>query len=78
VIFAPEFHPFLAATSEGQALLRRLPFSSGDVWVRHDEHYHVEFRLAAAEQAARADRPERTSTIRGPAGRPLRADTLDP
>jgi len=48
VIFAPEFHRFLAATSEGQALLRRLPFSSGDVWVRHDEHYHVEFRLAAA------------------------------
>jgi penicillin-insensitive murein endopeptidase len=78
VIFAPEFHRFLAATSEGQALLRRLPFSSGDVWVRHDEHYHVEFRLAAAEQAARADRLERTSTIRGPAGRPLRADTLDP
>jgi len=28
--------------------LRRLPFLSGDVWIRHDEHYHVEFRLAAA------------------------------
>lgn len=47
VLFAPEYHRFLGATREGSALLARLPFSPTDVWVRHDEHYHVEFRFAA-------------------------------
>jgi penicillin-insensitive murein endopeptidase len=44
VIFAPEFHSQLAATPQGRALVRRLPFFTGAIWIRHDEHYHVDFR----------------------------------
>lgn len=51
VLFAPEFHRFIAATPDGEALLERLPFSAGAVWVRHDEHYHVEFRFRAGGYA---------------------------
>lgn len=46
VILAPEFHRFMRSTSEGRALLARLPFAPTDVWIRHDEHYHIEFRFA--------------------------------
>ncbi|MGH7676246.1 MAG: penicillin-insensitive murein endopeptidase, partial [Gemmatimonadales bacterium] len=44
VILAPEFHRLLAATSDGRALLGRLPFTLRDAWWRHDEHYHVDFK----------------------------------
>jgi len=47
VILAPEFHRRLANTAEGRTLLGRLPFVQREVWVRHDEHYHVDFRSAA-------------------------------
>jgi penicillin-insensitive murein endopeptidase len=47
VIFAPEFQRRLAHTDQGQSVLR-LPFMRGRPWVRHDEHYHVDFRPAGA------------------------------
>jgi penicillin-insensitive murein endopeptidase len=46
VIFAPEFQSQLARTEQGRSVLRRLPFMRGQAWVRHDEHYHVDFRRA--------------------------------
>jgi penicillin-insensitive murein DD-endopeptidase len=47
VIFAPEFHRHLARTGQGRSVGGRLPFMRGRPWVRHDEHYHVDFRPAA-------------------------------
>ena len=42
VIVAPEYRPALARTPSG-AVLARLPLMRGRPWVRHDEHYHVDF-----------------------------------
>lgn len=46
VIFATEFLPKLFATRRGAYLRRHLQFTRGRVWWRHDEHYHVDFRVA--------------------------------
>lgn len=43
VIFAPEYLPRLFATRHGPELRRSLRFVRGQVWWRHDEHYHVDF-----------------------------------
>ena len=43
VIFAPELETRLRALPTTPAAVRRLPFLRGQVWVRHDEHYHVDF-----------------------------------
>ncbi|MGI9332924.1 MAG: penicillin-insensitive murein endopeptidase [Gammaproteobacteria bacterium] len=45
VIFDPQLQPALVATGAGRALARRLRFSSKRSWVRHDEHYHVDFSV---------------------------------
>lgn len=42
VIFAPELRRILLRTDEGRSI-RRLNFNENPVWVRHDDHYHVEF-----------------------------------
>jgi penicillin-insensitive murein DD-endopeptidase len=47
VIFAPELRDRLARTKQGRDVVRRLPFMQGRAWVRHDEHYHVDFRRLA-------------------------------
>ncbi len=44
VIFAPEFVPRLDAVPGAWRLINRLPWFQGTPWVRHDEHYHVDFR----------------------------------
>jgi penicillin-insensitive murein DD-endopeptidase len=44
VIFDPRYLPLLQATPSG-AQLKGLPFMRKDAWVRHDEHYHVDFVL---------------------------------
>ena len=44
VIFDPPYLPRLFATRHGAAL-RGLHFMQGRAWVRHDEHYHVDFAL---------------------------------
>ncbi len=45
VIFAPELQRQLFALPEGAALRSRLRFMPRPAWVRHDEHYHVNFRV---------------------------------
>jgi penicillin-insensitive murein endopeptidase len=44
VIFAPELAKRLADTPGWKGIAARVPFSNGKPWVRHDEHYHVDFR----------------------------------
>jgi penicillin-insensitive murein endopeptidase len=43
VILAPEFERKLLGTPHGEEVRARVPFSRGKPWVRHDEHYHVDF-----------------------------------
>jgi penicillin-insensitive murein endopeptidase len=42
VIFAPDLRDELFAADGGKTV-RQLPFMNGKAWVRHDEHYHVDF-----------------------------------
>ena len=48
VIVTPEYLPLLWATPTGATLQRKLPFMRKPVWIRHDEHYHVDFGTAPA------------------------------
>ncbi|MDF1641476.1 penicillin-insensitive murein endopeptidase [Thalassolituus oleivorans] len=43
VIFAPELQPNLFKTKYGVYLKENILFSTKRSWVRHDEHYHVDF-----------------------------------
>lgn len=43
VIFAPELQPNLFKTKYGVYLKENIQFSIKRSWVRHDEHYHVDF-----------------------------------
>lgn len=43
VIFDPELQPQLFKTSNGKYLKKHITFSKKRSWVRHDEHYHVDF-----------------------------------
>jgi penicillin-insensitive murein endopeptidase len=45
VIFATDLQPELFATASGRRIRNVLPFS-GRAWIRHDEHYHVDFAPA--------------------------------
>lgn len=45
VIFAPELRKHLFKTRLGKWLKQRVPFMPGKAWVRHDEHYHVDFDI---------------------------------
>ncbi|HYP75475.1 MAG TPA: penicillin-insensitive murein endopeptidase [Polyangiaceae bacterium] len=45
VIVAPEYLPLLRATPSGSSLHEKLPFMHNSAWVRHDEHYHVDFSV---------------------------------
>lgn len=44
VIFAPELQKQLRKTKSGKRALGRMAFSKKKSWVRHDEHYHVDFK----------------------------------
>jgi len=46
VIFAPELQAGLFATKYADYLRDHIQFSSKRSWVRHDEHYHVDFDVA--------------------------------
>ena len=46
VIFAPELERRLVATPTGKQLAGRVRFTRRPPWVRHDEHYHVNFAVA--------------------------------
>lgn len=45
VIFDNDYLPRLFATSRGAYLKQRVRFMQGKPWVRHDEHYHVDFAV---------------------------------
>lgn len=50
VIFDPQLQPYLLATKTGQLLgENNISFSKKRSWVRHDEHYHVDFIVACEE-----------------------------
>lgn len=43
VIFEPPLHRLLFATPSGKALQDRMHFMNRPAWVRHDQHYHIDF-----------------------------------
>lgn len=43
VILAPEFQHRLVGTPHWPQVEKLVPFSKAKPWVRHDEHYHVDF-----------------------------------
>lgn len=45
VIFDSQYLPRLFATRRGTYLKQHLPFMKAKPWVRHDEHYHVDFAI---------------------------------
>lgn len=45
VIFDPELQPYLMTTKYGEYLKANIQFSKKRSWVRHDEHYHVDFEI---------------------------------
>lgn len=45
VIFDPELQPRLMDTKYGEYLKKNVQFSQKRSWVRHDEHYHVDFDI---------------------------------
>ncbi len=45
VIIDRQFLPQLFATPRGPYLREQLPFMVGKPWVRHDEHFHLDFSL---------------------------------
>ena len=45
VIFDPRYMPRLFQTEHGIFLKEKLNFMQHDAWVRHNEHYHVDFSI---------------------------------
>ena len=45
VIVDPAYLPLLFATRRGNYLREKIPFMSTKPWVRHDEHFHVDFAI---------------------------------
>lgn len=45
VIFDPTLQKLLFKTKYGSKIKNQLRFNSNPVWVRHDEHYHVNFEV---------------------------------
>lgn len=48
VIFDPPLLSLLLSTPRGDWLREHVNFMKGRAWVRHDEHYHVDFQVACA------------------------------
>ena len=46
VIFDPVLLPNLYKTRRGQFIENNINFMKGQAWVRHDEHYHVDFSVS--------------------------------
>jgi penicillin-insensitive murein DD-endopeptidase len=51
VIFDPVYFERLFATPRG-ASIRSLPFMKGKPWVRHDEHFHIDFDVPCQKLSA--------------------------
>jgi penicillin-insensitive murein endopeptidase len=43
VLFAPDLQPKLYATQDGEYIKKHILIPTKKSWVRHDEHYHVDF-----------------------------------
>lgn len=39
----PPYMPKLFATKHGEYIRAKINFMKGNAWIRHDEHYHVDF-----------------------------------
>ncbi|WP_233468151.1 penicillin-insensitive murein endopeptidase [Zooshikella ganghwensis] len=55
VIFDPKLQPYLWQTADGAYLRKHLTFSKRRSWVRHDEHYHVDFIIPCKPLSSYAD-----------------------
>jgi penicillin-insensitive murein endopeptidase len=53
VIFDRQYLSRLFSTSRGAYLKENLPFMKGKPWVRHDEHYHVDFAIPCKSNSGR-------------------------
>lgn len=51
VIFAPELQPHLRKSTRWTYLQENVEFSTKRSWVRHDEHYHVDFAFTCEPEA---------------------------
>jgi penicillin-insensitive murein endopeptidase len=51
VIFDPPMVPRLLETARGSYLKRNVKFMTTPAWVRHDEHYHVDFAVPCKPRA---------------------------
>jgi len=49
VIFDPKLQPNLYKTLYGEYLKNNVQFSKARAWVRHDEHYHVDFAIPCSK-----------------------------
>jgi penicillin-insensitive murein endopeptidase len=45
VIFDNEYVPKLYDTKRGRFVEQAIPFMKGEPWIRHDEHYHLDFAV---------------------------------
>ena len=45
VIFDPKLQPYLLETEYGAYIKQNIQLSKKRSWVRHDEHYHVDFKM---------------------------------
>jgi penicillin-insensitive murein DD-endopeptidase len=52
VIFEVPLQKHLFATPEGAQLKSLMAFSAKQAWVKHDEHYHIDFELPCRELGA--------------------------
>lgn len=46
VIFETAYLPRLYGTKRGQWIKANISFMQGEPWIRHDEHYHVDFNVS--------------------------------
>lgn len=71
VIFAPDLQAELKKAKRGKKVLRTFDFNEDPVWVRHDDHYHVDFRLKEGAQSETIgfDNVDGTNAPRDPAPR---------
>jgi penicillin-insensitive murein DD-endopeptidase len=60
VIFEPPLHRFLFATEHGKLLRERMAFMTSRAWVRHDQHYHVDFDVPCEGGGKRKKRADMT------------------
>lgn len=45
VILAPDLHKHVFSTKDGEYIRKNMTFMKRKAWVRHDDHYHVDFKI---------------------------------